>query len=236
MTRRQRVLHVIQARTGSRRLPGKVLAPIDGWPLLEYTVARARAAGGDAVLVATTTRPEDDRVALLAGRLGVHVLRGPEDDVLGRFALVARSYPEMHWLARWTADNPFADQHSPRRLLGALTAGHDYGVEVGLPVGAAVELISRTALLDADRDATTAEDREHVTLFTKREAVGRIVRLAAPDASRAPDLRLTVDTAADLELARRVAADLAQRGLDPRVAALPDVIASATVSDGEEVA
>lgn len=236
MSRRPRLLHVVQARMGSHRLPGKVLSPIGGWPLLQYTVGRALAAGHGDVLVATTTRAEDDPVALMAGQLGVAVVRGPDADVLARFALVARTYPEAHWLARWTADNPFPDIGSTGRLVDALHAGADYAVERGLPLGAAVELVSRTAVLDADRQAMTGDDREHVTLWMKRLAADRQVRLDAPEPSRAPELRLTVDTLADLQNVRRVATKLAERGWDPRLAPLPDVIACARMLEAEEVA
>jgi spore coat polysaccharide biosynthesis protein SpsF len=212
---------------GSRRLPGKVLSPIGGWPLLQYTVGRALAAGIGDVLVATTSRPDDDAVALMAGQLGVAVVRGPDADVLGRFALVARRYAEAHWIVRWTADNPFADFGSAGRLLMSLSDDVDYGIEEGLPVGAAVEVMSRTALLEADEAAETPYDREHVTPWLKRLDTARQLRPTAPATHVAPELRLTVDTLSDLQAARRVAAALAGRGWDPRLAPLPDVIACA---------
>lgn len=222
-----RLLHVVQARMGSQRLPGKVVAPIAGWPLLQYTVLRALAAGFGDVLVATTTRPDDDAVALMAGQLGVAVVRGPDTDVLGRFALVARHYPEVRWIVRWTADNPFADIGSAGRLLTSLMDGADYGVEEGLPVGGAVEVMSRAALLEADEAAATPYDREHVTPWLKRLDPSRQVRQVAPEGHVAPDLRLTVDTLADLQAVCRVADGLSSRGWDPRLAPLPNVIACA---------
>ena len=70
---------------GSSRLPGKVLAPIAGRSILAHCVERLRAARVGEVIVATTTRPDDDGVAAEAERLGVTVVRGAVDDVLGRF-------------------------------------------------------------------------------------------------------------------------------------------------------
>jgi spore coat polysaccharide biosynthesis protein SpsF len=236
VNRRPRLLHVVQARMGSHRLPGKVLAPIAGWPLLQYTVGRALAAGFGDVLVATTTRAEDDAIAMMAGQLGVAVVRGADADVLARFALVARRYPEAQWLARWTADNPFSDIGTVGRLLASMPESADYGVEEGLPVGGAVEIFSSRAVLEADREATAPDDREHVTLWMKRFDAKRQVRLPAPEASRAPGLRLTVDTLADLQCARQVATELAARGWDPRLAPLPEVIACARAIVTEEVA
>lgn len=236
MSRRLRTLHVVQARFGSHRLPGKVLAPIGAWPLLQYTVGRAIAAGLGDVLVATTMSPDDDAVALLAAQLGVAVVRGSECDVLGRFALVARTYPEVHWIVRWTADNPFADISSPLRLLTSLPADVDYAMEEGLPVGGAVEVMSRRALLEAHARAESAFDREHVTPWLKRLEPSRVAMVTAPLECRAPDLRLTIDTHADLEAMRRVAEALAGQGWDPRLAPLAEVITCARLAETENVA
>lgn len=236
MRTRRRLLHVIQARMGSARLPGKVMTPIGGWPLLEYTIGRALAAGQGQVLVATTTQPDDDVVARLAGQLGVAIVRGPVNDVLGRFALVARTYPEASHLVRWTADNPFADIGSAGRLLASMTEDADYGVEEGLPVGSAVEVMTRRALIDADREAVTDYDREHVTPWLKRLDPSRQVRPMAPAAHRAPELRLTVDTLPDLLAVRQVATALADRGWDPRLAPLAEVIVCARGNASEIVA
>ncbi len=236
MSRRLRTLHVVQARFGSQRLPGKVLAPIASWPLLQYTVGRAMAAGLGDVLVATTTSPEDDAVALMAAQLGVAVVRGSESDVLGRFALVARTYPEVHWIVRWTADNPFPDIASAVRLLTSLPPDADYAMEEGLPVGGAVEVMSRRALLEAHARAESAYDREHVTPWIKRGDPSRLVSMPAPTECQAPELRLTVDTLDDLEAMRRVADVLAGQGWDPRLAPMAEVITCARVAQTENVA
>src|SRR5690606_32510116 len=81
----------------------------------------------------------------------------------------------------------------------------------------------RRAVLEADREATAPDGRENGTLWMRRFDAKRQVRLPAPEASRAPGLRLTVDTLADLQCARQVATELAARGWDPRLAPLPEV-------------
>lgn len=218
---------VLQARLGSQRLPGKVLAPLAGWPLLEYCITRLRAAEVGPVVVATTTRPEDAAVIATAARLGARTLAGPQDDVLERFALVARAHPEAEVILRATADNPFVDLGTAARILKALSEGADYGVEEGLPLGTAVEGVRREVLLRAQREATTPYDREHVTPWVRRADDVVRVTPAAPPEFRAADLQLTVDTPADLAFARRLAEALAKDGLDPRVAPLSRVIAAA---------
>lgn len=236
MKRLTRAVTVLQARMGSGRLPGKVLSPIGNWSLLQYSVTRALAAGVGEVLVATTTRADDDAIAAVGRRLGVGVVRGPVDDVLGRFVMAAVACPDAEVVIRATADNPFADIGSAARLLKAMGDDADYGVEDGLPVGSAVEGIRIGALLEAARRAESSYDREHVTPWLKRTSSVRRVAPWAPAACVAADLRLTVDTRADLQSVRQVAALLAAHGWDPRVAPLPAVIEAARTLRAEEVA
>src|SRR5699024_5456219 len=95
--------------TGSSRLPGKVLRPLAGRPVLAWMVRAARAAEGvDEVVVATSTAPGDDAVAELGEELGVRVVRGSEDDVLSRFVLAAET-TAADAVVRLTADCPLAD-------------------------------------------------------------------------------------------------------------------------------
>ena len=212
------------------------LFAVAGVPLVEYCVARLVAAGVGPVVLATTTRPEDQALLDLAARLGVAGVAGPVDDVLARFAAVVTRYPDADCIVRATGDNPFVDIDAPGRVLKSLEAGADYAVEEALPLGTAVEAVRRDVLLQAQRDAATPYDREHVTPWVRR--ADAVVRVAptAPAAVRAPDLRLTVDTPDDLVLAQRVAALLAAAGGDPRLAPLRDVIAAARRLPAREVA
>jgi spore coat polysaccharide biosynthesis protein SpsF len=227
VSRYGRTLIILQARMNSRRLPGKVLSRIGGWSLLEYCVARCLAAGTGEVVVATTVRPEDEAIVAMGRRLGVTVERGPADDVLARFAGIVAARPGTEVVVRATADNPFVDIGGLARLLKALGDRADYGIEEGLPIGGAVEVMRAQSLLLADRLATTPYDREHVTPWIKRATATRQVRPQAPTACRGADLRLTVDTRTDLQAVRHLAAVLAASGWDPRLAPLPEIIAAA---------
>jgi spore coat polysaccharide biosynthesis protein SpsF len=106
---------------------------------------------------------------------------------------------------RATADNPFVDADSVRRVLDLLRRVQaDHVVEHGLPVGAAVEAVTVAALRKADSLITDPYDREHVTSFVRRDSRFRALRAMAPLAVRRPGLRLTVDTSDDLEFARAI--------------------------------
>ncbi len=195
---------VLQARLGSRRLPGKVLAVIAGRTLLEHCVERLRATSKLPVIVATTTRDEDDAVVVDGERLGVEVLRGPDDDVLGRFLMVA-SRLGLREIVRATADNPAVDMDAPRRVLEARRrTAADHVTEHGLPLGTAVEAVTVDALFRSAELTTDPDDREHVTRFVRRAPHFFAFQMAAPADVRRPDLRLTVDTPDDLRFVRAV--------------------------------
>ncbi len=195
---------VVQARMGSTRLPGKSLSPIAGRTLLARVVERLLHQGELPVVLATTTLLEDDLLCEEAERLGVAVLRGSADDVLGRYAFAA-SLLDVPAIIRATADNPAIDLAAAVRTLDILQrSGADYVVDYGLPVGATVEAMSVAALVRAAALATDAYDREHVTPFIRRDGRSRAVDALAPTDLRRPDLRFTVDTADDLDYMRRV--------------------------------
>jgi spore coat polysaccharide biosynthesis protein SpsF len=166
------------------------------------------------VVLATTSRAEDDDLADEAARLGVRAFRGPSDDVLARFVRVARLL-KADYVVRATADNPAVDMDAPRRVLELVGSGDiDHATETELPYGAAVEAVTVDALVRASEAAVDAADREHVTTLIRRDN-GRfhVVECRAPLALRRPELRFTVDTADDLEHMRRLMA-LAGGALD----------------------
>lgn len=227
---------ILQARLGSQRLPGKVLAPLGAWPLIEFCLARLVAADVGPIVLATTTAAADQALVELGRRGGVATWTGPDDDVLGRFAQAVEAYPQACHVIRATGDNPFVDIGTAGRILKALAEGADYAVEEALPVGTAVEGVRRTVLLRAAREADTSYDREHVTSWVRRTAGLVRVSPLAPDDLRAPDLRLTVDTPADLAYARRLVTELEVGRLEPRLAPLTAVIAAARRLPAREVA
>ncbi|HEV8397049.1 MAG TPA: NTP transferase domain-containing protein [Vicinamibacterales bacterium] len=194
---------LLQARMASTRLPGKALELIEGRPLLEHCLRRLAAGGMARVVLATTSLDEDTVLCDLATRLGVAVYRGSDTDVLGRMAGAAEAF-DLDPVVRATGDNPAVDIDAAGRSLAALNGLHaDYVCEDGLPYGAAVEALTRAALLRAARDARDPDDREHVTTWVKRRGdLWNLAFPAPPRPLRRPELRMTVDTPADLALVR----------------------------------
>jgi spore coat polysaccharide biosynthesis protein SpsF len=221
-----RVLVVVQARAGSTRLPGKVLAEVHGMPMLGFQLRRlapiADLVGGQ-VVVATSDLPGDDPVTAVGHGLGLDVVRGSEADVLGRFALALAAHP-AEVVVRLTGDCPLTD---PGIVADAvrlhLEAGAHYTSNVlprSFPKGLDVEVVSAAALRAADAEAVDPGEREHVTPFLyRRPERFRLANLASGQALG--EEWWTVDTPEDLDRVRSMVARLA----DPLGASWTDVLA-----------
>jgi spore coat polysaccharide biosynthesis protein SpsF len=200
---RQRVVGVIQARMGSSRLPGKVLAMIGDRPLIEWTIAAFRAVPSvDDLVVATTEERDDDRLAAaLQGRVRVH--RGATYDVLTRCWEAVQPL-KADVVVRGTADNPFVDPAIVEAQIDLLGEGFDYVGNSGWPIGVAAEVATSKALAEAVQDARDPAEREHVMPFLySRPERYRIGALGPPPITG--HSRYTVDTPSDLAFARAIA-------------------------------
>jgi spore coat polysaccharide biosynthesis protein SpsF len=165
-----RTVAIIQARTGSTRLPGKVLLPLLGRPILSLVVERAARAGlVDEVVVATTVDPSDDAIVDLAAREGWAVERGSDADVLDRYAQAARAH-QADIVVRITSDCPLIDPTLIDRTIEAFVDGNaDYASNSleprTFPRGLDVEVVARAALERAWREDDDVGLREHVTPY-----------------------------------------------------------------------
>jgi spore coat polysaccharide biosynthesis protein SpsF len=199
---------VIQARMGSTRLPGKVLRPIGGRPLLDHILDRlAKVRHPARVVVATGDTLRDDVVAEFCAARGVDCFRGSEQDVLARYYECARARA-LEQVIRLTGDNPFTDVDELDRLVEFHLAGaYDYSSSLeGLPVGVGAEIFSFPALERSFLEGLAPHHREHVDEYIlENRALFRTGRLAVPKAKRRPDVRLTVDTPEDLRRADFIA-------------------------------
>lgn len=203
-----RIVATIEARMRSTRLPGKVLLPILGRPMLELMIERLRRVSQlDAIVVATTSDPSCDPIEALAQRLGVGCFRGSEDDVLERVLFAARS-AQADVIVELTADCPLIDPELTDEAISAfLAADADYAsncLQEPYPRGLDVQVFSMAVLEEVARLTNDPADREHVSLYIY-EHPERYRLLGVPTGTpEVADLRLTVDTPEDFELVTRV--------------------------------
>ena len=196
------ILGILQARMSSTRLPGKVLMPLAGVPMVLRQIERLRRARQrDRLVVATSTETSDDPLVTALRAADVAVYRGPLDNVLARFIGALDANPADH-VVRLTADCPLAD---PDVLDAAVALHIDQSAaytsntpeSFAFPKGLDVEVISASALRQAAAEASSPEDFEHVTwgIWTHPER-WKIAWLKSPKADDG-DIRWTVDTPDD---------------------------------------
>jgi spore coat polysaccharide biosynthesis protein SpsF (cytidylyltransferase family) len=205
-----KVVAIVQARMGSSRLPGKVLADIAGHPMLWHVVTRTRQAKlVDRIVVATSTRQADDAVAEFCVAHGIDSYRGNETDVLDRYYQAARAHG-ADIIVRITADCPLIDPVVIDLAIARLVApctNVDY-VSTDLPQptyprGLDVEVMAAAALERAWEEDHDSVSREHVTPYIYRHPT--LFRLGGvPNPVDHSHHRWTVDTTDDLELVRQV--------------------------------
>lgn len=201
------IVAVLQARMSSSRLPGKVLKPILGRPMLEFQIERLRRAHRiDRIVVATSTDASDGPIATLCDRLGVDCFRGSLDDVLDRFYRTAIAFHATE-IVRLTGDCPLIDP----ALIDHLVAYHidgdyDYStlsLEPTYPHGLDAEIFTFPALERAWAEAELPSEREHVTLYLYKHAKGMRLGSVKQDKDQS-SIRLTVDHPEDFTVVSRI--------------------------------
>jgi len=203
-----KTIAIVQARLGSTRFPRKVLERIEGRPMIAHVVERVAAIGSDVHVIVAC--PPDDRQAILAAvreaqcdQRHVYAPDVRAEDVLGRFAAVAKNYPADAYM-RVTADCPLLAPDLAQAVLTLYRCQPKY-VEVPAPYyldGFDVEVFSRELLERAEREATDPYDREHVAPWIQR-ACGVYKEQFSPPC---PRYKLSVDTQEDLDRVRRIMA------------------------------
>lgn len=201
------ILGVLQARFSSTRLPGKVLRPILGKPMLERQIERIlRVKSLDKLIVATSVNTEDDGIAQLCSDMGVGCYRGSLDDVLDRFYQGAKEWSPKH-VIRMTGDCPLTDFKVIDQLIEFhCKGGYDYtsnALEPTYPDGLDVEAMGFSALETAWKNANMQSSREHVTLYLYQNP--QLFKIGImKNTIDLSHLRWTVDELQDFQLVEKI--------------------------------
>jgi spore coat polysaccharide biosynthesis protein SpsF len=197
---------VVPGRMGSSRFPGKTMADLAGRPSLWHIVERLkRASLLDGIIVATTVDPGDDVIRGCAATANVPCFSGSAQDVMDRTLRAARSV-DAATIVTVTGDCPLVDPVVVDKVAAAyLRQKPDYASNrlfgYKYPVGLDVEAYTVKSLERVEQIARAPRDREHVTLYYYEHPEEFDLLGIEPEAHQChPELRLTLDTAADLAL------------------------------------
>lgn len=209
-----KVVATIEARMTSSRLPGKVLLPALGEPMLMHLVRRLRAVPSiDAIVVATTANASDEPIVGFAKAAGVGCYRGSEDDVLAR-VIGAGEFAQAEVLVEITGDCPVIDpdlvEQTIRMFFNHSVQYASNSLVRSYPDGMDTQVMWFNALKSSALMTSDPLDREHVSRFICQhpELFSR-VHLIAPPSLHWPELGLTLDEERDYQLLKRLIEELA---------------------------
>lgn len=216
-----KVAAIVQARMGSSRLPGKVLRPLDGVPVIQWICERLdRCVHLDSIMVATGDGFMDDVLAGMLGQRSIPVFRGSEQDVLDRYYRAARAV-QADAVVRITGDCPLIDPGLVDEAVCRLLAGQpklQYVSNIHPPTypdGLDVEVFTIEALFKSWRESEWASEREHVTLYMKNHPE-RFPQVHVRGERDLSGFRWTLDEEADYRYLSALVELAVQKGLRPR--------------------
>lgn len=212
----QKVVGIIQARMGSSRFPGKMSADLSGFPIIDWVLIRSKQSKlFDEMVLATSTKAENDYLVEKAKEYSIGYYRGSEQDALSRFMDIAES-ENADIIVRICADNPFICGSEIDRVIRLfLDKMPDYAFN-HIPAmgnnyvdGVGAEVFSYNSLHNIHVNAKNLEQREHVTKYIWDNIEDyKVESIPAPESLTYPEVHLDVDTSSDLTFLNIVLARL----------------------------
>ncbi|MBZ0156312.1 MAG: N-acetylneuraminate synthase family protein [Alphaproteobacteria bacterium] len=203
---------LIAVRMSSTRLPGKALIELEGRTTIEHLIDRLKGARvPKAIVLCTSTHPNDKVLLDIAERNGIKAFAGSEDDVMGRF-LGAGEREGAEIVVRVTGDDILIDPvHLDKLVFHLFEKNADYACMTGLPKGTECEAISYKALKAAHERAIDSRWTEYMTYYLKVPELFTVVDMPVEE-RYTRKFRLTLDYAEDLEVLRTVFRNLYRKG------------------------
>jgi spore coat polysaccharide biosynthesis protein SpsF len=207
---------ITQARSGSTRLPGKVLKEINGKTLLQIHLDRLKKCKSvSEIIVATTTNSEDQIIFEKAIEWGFIASKGSESDVLDRFYQAVKD-KNADWIVRVTSDCPLIDPILVDDVINFVHSNNkDYGANIlieNFPDGQDIEVFKFSVLEEAWKNAKLLSEREHVTPYirnnTDLKGGNLFSAINYPCDFDFSKIRMTVDESKDFELIKKLINDL----------------------------
>jgi len=202
--KKHRIVAIIQARMGSTRLPGKVLKKIGNKTIIEIIIDRLKKSDLlQEIIVATSKNKLDDELVKFLETKEIKYYRGDEENVLKRYVKASQKL-KADIIVRVTADNPLTSSNIMDDLIKShIKRKADYSYSSNISIGLGVEVINSKILEEIRKIPLDAASKEHVTYYIKQHPKKfKINNVIFKD--KKDQLRLTVDTEADLELMRKI--------------------------------
>jgi spore coat polysaccharide biosynthesis protein SpsF (cytidylyltransferase family) len=200
-----KIVSIVQASMGSTRLPGKVMMPVAGKPLIARVIdVLSTVSLLDEIVLAISSNPIDDILADYAKDEGISLYRGDQHDVLQRY-IGAAAKARADVIVRNCGDSPLLDRDVVSHVInGYIRNDYDYvsnTLQHTWPIGLDTEVLSFKALEVASLNAIDPLEREHVTVYHKRNTdLFSLFNVCALSSQKYPKIRLTVDTKEDYQL------------------------------------
>ncbi|MBI4823875.1 MAG: glycosyltransferase family protein [Nitrospirae bacterium] len=206
------VVAIIQARMGSKRLPGKSMMPLAGKPLLYRFIERVkRSKTPEKIVLATTERAEDNVLVRVAEELGISVFRGSEDDLVDRYYQAAKEF-KADTVVRLCADNPVVEPEEIDRIIRYhLGTDNDFSSNThningnGYPDGLGAEVYNFSTIEKLWKITKDPTHREHPHSYIyEHRADFKVGTVTCPPEFRRPELRLDVNTEEEYQFLSKI--------------------------------
>lgn len=201
------IVAIIQARTGSKRLPRKVLKKISNISLIEWVILRLKKSRRiKKIILATTKQKKDDILVTIAQKNKINFYRGPNLDVLGRF-FGAANLQKTDLIIRICSDNPFIDATEVDYLIRKFkskkydySCNHQNRLNSNYVDGFGAEIFTYDLLKKLNFIVKKKSDREHVTKYVWDNIKKfKILSFAAPKKLAFPKLKFDINTLKDFK-------------------------------------
>jgi len=213
MIKNPSIVAVIQARMGSKRLPGKSMLPICDKPILEHVINRVKAIKNiNNIIVATSFIRKNDVIIDLACKLHCNAITGSEENVLERFLIIDKLY-RPDYMLRISGDNPLIDPYYASEMISNALSNNIDLMDMGeIPTGIGIEIVKSIALHDSNKNINLIKNankkkeyQEHVTSFIKEHPEKyKYLTYNCGIESNFKDLRFTVDYETDYTFVNKI--------------------------------
>lgn len=202
----EKIAIFIQARTGSSRLPKKILKKIENKHMISHVINRVKQSNIKKIILLTTNLKEDKILEKISIQNKIDFFTGDEKNVLSRFNDCAKKF-NVENIIRITGDCPLIDPLLINKMVKIyFKSNYDYisnTIKPTYPDGLDVEIFSKNSLIKASLEAKLKSEKEHVTPYIINHPE-KFQLFNVKNNIDLSNLRWTVDEKSDLKFVRKI--------------------------------